>query len=203
MPCRAGIEVFAQLGQVARHARRDGHAGLEIADGRGQRLIQPGAAVPFRELAKGVDGARQGDRGGVALFDRGQAGVAQGVGVQPGRRAARAVERDDIIRPRRFDQCEAVAADPGHVRLADAQQHRARDGGVDGIAARFQNIEGFGSGKRVRRGDHAAGCQHQGAAGQVKVSHVSSPFFARDRSGTGAKGNGKACEPRHRELGGG
>jgi gentisate 1,2-dioxygenase len=85
----------------------------------------------------------------------------------------RAIQRQNPLFPGRFEQDEAVAAKPRHLRFTNPQQHGTGNGGIDSIAARLQRLDGGLGGKRVRRGAHSVACVNGGAAGALKIAHVS------------------------------
>jgi hypothetical protein len=92
------------------------------------------------------DDAGHGE-GGVAAARRHAGAVAGAVRLRiDGRsRAARAVERAQRAAAGIMDEPEVVAAHAVHVRVDDGNGGGGRDGGVDGVAARFEDGEpGFG-----------------------------------------------------------
>ena len=65
----------------------------------------------------------------------------------------------DFLAPRWGVEDEAIAANPGHLRLADAQQNRPCNGRVHGVAPARKDIDRRPRGERVRRGADAIGGQ--------------------------------------------
>ena len=123
------------------------------------------------ELAKGVDGT--GDSDGMRAVERHSvmARGAQSGGRGPGGRAARAVERVDGGIARFGEEDKAIAADAGHLWFANAQEDRACNRRVHGVAAAFENVDGGLGRERVRGGAHSVGGEGSRAAGRVKVAH--------------------------------
>ena len=181
------------MGPVEPGARGDRHARLGIADGGGKNGIKAKFAVVLRHLAKGIDGAGDGHGGGVAE-DR---HLAMALGAQPlgrkgGGRAARSVDRDDLLGAGGFDQREAIAADPGHGRFAQAKQHGTGNGGINGVATRLEDVDGGLSRDWVRGSAHAVFGESGRPAGMVKVAHdVSLPRAAIAGQPNGGSGKGK------------
>ena len=99
--------------------------------------------------------------------------------VQPGRGTARSIQANDVIAAGGRQQHKTIAADPGHLRFAQAQQNRARDGRIHGIAARFQDLHRNLGRQRMRCGAHAIAGQHGRSARSLKIAHLSAPQFPR------------------------
>ncbi len=93
-------------------------------------------------------------------------------GARPG-----AVIRNDLALALRLDQCKAVAAYTGRLRLDHAKQRASRDGGVGSGATRLQHLDRGQCRQRVRGSDHGVLCVNRGAAGEMKISHAKGSFF--------------------------
>ena len=156
---RASLKGAAVGGPVKGHARGDGHPRLGIVDRGGEQGVQPQFAGAFREVAEGVDG--RGDGHGIRRAERHRllALVPQFRGIQRRWRAAGPVKGMDLLAPRRGVEHETVAADPGHLRLANAEEHRSGDGRVHRVAAPRKDIDRRPRGQRMRCGADAVGGQ--------------------------------------------
>ena len=164
---RLALQGVGVAGPVEGHARRHRDPGLGVVDRRGEAGGEAEPAPILREPHEGIDGARDRDGVGGAQRHRRMAGRAQARGIEPGRRAARAVQPDDALLAGGLDHHEGVAAEPGHRRLAEPEQHRRRDGGIDRIAAVLQDADrGLGR-QRMRGRAHAVQRQDEGSAGLV------------------------------------
>ncbi|GCC45154.1 hypothetical protein chiPu_0029530, partial [Chiloscyllium punctatum] len=137
------------------NARRDAEALLGSRDRRPEDLLQRLAAVIGDQPAPCIDRAGHGHSLGRGR--RNVAGAASGIfsGVGAGRCAAGTVERDRRAGLRRIE-CEAVAADPGHLRLDHALHRDRRHRGIDGIAAGLQHLDRGKRCLRMRGRGHAA-----------------------------------------------
>ncbi len=156
---------------VAGDARSDRDALLGVADRRGEAGGEAETAPVGGEPGEGVDGAGDGDRGGRARVDP-VAGGPQRIGVERGRRAPRAVEAEDAFLAGRLEQHEAVAADAAHRGLREAEQHRRRDRGVDGVAAVLQQPDGDLGRERVRGGGEAVAGIDQRSSRGLEIAHL-------------------------------
>ena len=168
MPAPGPGEV-ARLGPVVRDAGCDRHARLEIGDQRGERVGQPQPPHLRRQGAVPVHRAGHRHRMGGMHRHRLMAFRAQGGGIGGGGRAARGVEPPHL--PVTGHQREHVAAQSRHLRLAQAQQHRPRDGRVHRVASAPERVHRHPRRQRVRCRAHAVGGKDSGTAGQVKIAH--------------------------------
>ena len=135
-----------------------------IADGRRQHVGQRQRAEAVQELLPAVDrtGNRPGERAVsrhplVALAD-------QRLAADRVRRAAGRVQGVQPLRVGVPHQREQVAADAVHVRLHQAEHGVDRHRGVDGVAARLQDVEPDLRRKRLAGRHHPVGRNHLRAA---------------------------------------
>ena len=82
-----------------------------------------------------------------------------------------AVEEDVLSGLSQMQQQKASAADPGSVRLADAERKSRCDGCVDGVSARREDLFSDRGRLRSARGDDASLC----SAGPASVYHIAVP----------------------------
>ena len=122
------------------------------------------------EQAPGVDRARHGRR--VRRLHLDLADLALGIPFEMrlGRGAAGTAERDRQGAGFRIED-EAVAADPGALRLDDALHRDRRDRRIGRIAAGAQDVERRQRRQRMRGRRHAVGRHRRRAAGYIKVPH--------------------------------
>ena len=159
-----------------------GHAGghrnplICIINRRGQHAVQPHAPPIRRQGAKGVHRAGQGHRINPAQRHRRQLPLPQGRRRHRRRSPTRAIQRENFFRPGRLDQHETIAANPGHLRLAYPQQHRARNRRIHRIAAGLQDVNRDLGRQRMRGGAHAIAGIGGGPAGHVEIAHGKLPF---------------------------
>ena len=93
------------------------------------------------------------------------------VGIDAGRRAARTVQPMHGA-VRLDDDGEAVAADPGHLRLDDRQRRRCRHRRIDGVAAALQYVDGRQRRQRMRGRRHAVLGIDGRAARTIETAHL-------------------------------
>jgi hypothetical protein len=121
-------------------------------------------------------GARHRERGrqDAALRHIGEPALGKPVDARAACRTPAAVEIAHALFGGVVDEPEGIAAHARHVRVNDGQ-HRARgDRGIDGRAAGAQHVDPRRGRQRMRRGDHAVGCEGGRSAG-VDVEHAWSP----------------------------
>ena len=179
IPPRIACQGWRIIGPVKGHARRHRHALLGIVDGRGQNPVQPQPSPIRRQRAKRIHRPRQRHRLNAAHWHRRHLPRPQFLRRHPRRRAPRPVQGEHILRPRRFDQRKAIAADPGHLRLANPQQRSPRNRRIHRIAARLQNVDGSRHRQRMRRRAHSVRGISGRAAGHLEIAHEKFPFRAR------------------------
>ena len=183
---RRALQLHLVVLQPARHVhrdhRRDRVAFARIADRGGEHLFHRQPAVARVEFEPRIDRAGDGDG---ERADRRQAGRTCGklrlelLQRLPGRRAARAVDADEIPARRVPYDREQIAADAVAGRLHQPERGIGGDGGIDRRAARLEDIERDLGCERVRGGGHAVRGDHRTAA----------PLCAH-RAGTGADAGG-------------
>mmetsp|Transcript_22747 Transcript_22747/g.37650 ORF Transcript_22747/g.37650 Transcript_22747/m.37650 type:complete len:295 (+) Transcript_22747:486-1370(+) len=167
---RDTLQCASILCPIGGNARGHRHTGFGIVDGGSQHRVEPEFADLVRQRAKSVH--RAGDCDGVGAVDRNNIvpRIAQIRGIQCCRCPAGSVECLDLaarIRP----QNETIATKAGHLRLANPKKNRTRDGGIHGIAARFQDLDGCLRGQRVRSGTHAGRSQDGRPPRKMEVTH--------------------------------
>ena len=170
---RVALQELGARGQIDGDPRRDGHAFLGMADRGFENRVEAEPSVLGAQAAEPVDRAGDGDSLHAAQRHRVEAALAQAVRRNRRRGAAGSVEGGDFVGSGVADEGEAVAADPRHVRLADAEHGGGRDGGVGGVAAAAQNVDRDQRRQRMRGGAHATRRDDRGSAGQVEVAHGS------------------------------
>ena len=138
-----------------RRARRHRIAVVRMVDRRPQDLAQRSRAVGVEQPHPGVDRARHGDGVRALQRDPVHAPIGEPLGRRRRRRPPRAVEGDDLVAAPERREHEAVAADPGRVRLHDRLHGGRRDGGVEGVAPRLEHVDGGQGGERLRGRGHA------------------------------------------------
>ena len=200
---RVALQSSGVVGPVKGHPGGDRHAFVGIVDRRGQNLSRP-SRPSRRQGTKRVNRTWQGDGVDPAQGHGRHLPLAQRFGSGGSRGTARSVQRKDIIRSGGLDQHETIAADPRHLRLANPQQNRTRNGRIDGISARLQDTDCSFGRQRMGRRAHPVGRIGGRAARHVKIAHASTPLqrkILRDRAGysKGVRGG----VPRRRGLGGG
>ena len=174
---RGPLQRVGRHAPVMRHPRRHRHPGLGMANRGRQHRVEPLEPVIRRQPHEGVDGTGQRHRIGRAQRHRVVPRRAQRLGVETGGRAPRAVQADDLLRPGRLDQHEAVAAQPAHLRLADAQQHGGGKRRVHRVAPLLQHVDGRLRGQRVRGRGHAATGQDERTVGLMEIAHDGQASF--------------------------
>ena len=132
------------------------------ADRRLQKFAERLRAMVGIEPAPGVDAARHRDGMGRGGGGRRGALFGEPLGLRGSRRPARAVQSHRQATTRRI-KGEAVAAEPRHGGLDDALHRHGRDGGIHGVAAGFQRLDGGQRGERVGGGRHAVGADGERA----------------------------------------
>ena len=172
---RGPLQAVRRLGPVAGDAGGDGDALLGIVDRGGQAGGQPQLAPVGGQAAEGVDRPRHRHRLDPPDRDRGQPLCAEGPGVQGCRGTARTVQRDHILAARRLQQHKAVAAQAGHLRLAEPQQDRPGNRRIHRVATGLEDIDRHPRRQRVRGGAHAVHGVDGRAAGFVEIAHVLPP----------------------------
>ena len=68
------------------------------------------------------------------------------------------------------NHAEAIATDPGHMRLDDAEYRGGSDRGIGCVAAGTQGLDGSKTCQWMRSGDHSVAGDNRRAARQVKVA---------------------------------
>ena len=165
MLARGALQLLGLARPVEGHAGGHRHALLGVADRGRQDGLEADPADRVGEVAEGINGPRQGDRfHPVGRHDL-LAPVPQIRRIKGGRGPARAVQRPHFLAARQGVEHEAVAADPGHLGFAEAQQYAARDGRVHGVAAALQDVDGHLGRERVGGGTEAVTCKNGGTSG--------------------------------------
>ena len=180
----AGQEVVApeplQVGRVATpvesHPGRHRHPRFGIVDRGRENRVEPEPTHGIGKMAEGVDRPRQGHRMHAGRRHRLMTLAAQPVRRECRRRAARPVQRLNLAALPLGPEHEAIAADPRHLRLADAQQHGPGNGRVHGVAAALEDIDGDLRRQRVRGGTHALRRKDSGATRKLKIAHALTLF---------------------------
>ena len=140
-------------------------------DCRGKGFGQGHHTIVRVQAAKSINRARQGDRVDPLYGHGGQTPCAQDGGIKTRRRAARSVQRNNLIRLGGFHQHEAIPANAGHLRFGDAKDKGPRDSGVNGVSPAFQDVDRHLRSNRVRGGANTVGSIDGRPAGQVKIAH--------------------------------
>ena len=154
----------AEFDVVADDLRR-GRAGLAVVDGGFEELGPLEFAVALVEGPPGVecsgDGDGDGSVGGKGAVLCAGAGDVESEGFGG---AAGAGEGDDLVEFGVPDHGVAVAADAAGGGFDEAEDGVGGDGGVDGGAAFFQDLDG-GEGGEGMRGSGGSAAAHGGGAG--------------------------------------
>ena len=145
-------------------------ARLGVLDRRGEDGVARQAAPPAVRVAPRSDRAGDGDAERAAERDPVEALVPERLRRRARRRSPGAVEPDLLGRRLVPHQPERVAADPAAVGHDDGEDRVGRDGGVDRVPARRQDVEPGGRREVVRRDDRPAR-----AAGQPRRDHRRGP----------------------------
>ena len=152
--CRITRELLDLPAPIPGDARRHPHALLGKADRRRQNLRKRLRSMVPVQRAPRRDRTGYRHRMGRGWRNFTDVPIDIPFGFCRARRTPRTVERDRRRAAHR-EQCEAVAAYAGHVRLDNSQYGDGGEGSVDRIAARSQHIEAGHGGRRMRRADHA------------------------------------------------
>jgi hypothetical protein len=175
---RAAAEVAVVVHPVEGGPRRHRNARLRIVDDGRENGVEAELSVILRQAAERID--RAGDRDGLRRAEQRHMGVTRRAYLrrrQGGRRAARSVERDDILAARRFHQREAIAAHPGHRGLAQPQKNASGDRGIHRVAARLQDIDRDFSRQWVRRRAHPVFRKDRRPARLMEIPHSVPPLL--------------------------
>ena len=169
--------------------------------GEGDRLAKE--VAPRQPAEAAVHRREPGNR--ARHRNRQRPGARDAAGIALGRRRRRsragAVEHDGAPARLIEDVVKAVAAEPGHHRLDDAQRHGGRDRGVDRIAARPQRQQPGLRRERVVGRDGAAPSDDDGSIRAHFVGHFCSPSSAaRVHKAAGGRNGQEAFGRRGRPL---
>ena len=173
------FQLAAPFGPVGGHARRDEEAVLGSVDGSGKHFGQRLRAMILAQRAPGIDGAGHGDGLDAGLGNIAGAGRRIFLGIDLGRGAAGAVQRDRRAALWRIER-KTVAADARHRRIDHALHGNRGKRRIDGIAARLQHLHRSERRQRVRGCGHPVLGNGNGTGNGHEVTHEG-PLSVRSR----------------------
>ncbi len=150
-------EVVTGAADRRHQVRVDRHAALCVANRRGQHVGDGPGAEALQRGEQPADIARD-DAGLDAAIE--ELGRHLG-GLDAHRRRPRHAERQHLAALLVVHRHEAVAAEPGALRLDQVQRRRHRDGGVKGVAALHQHLHARHRRQRMGGGDQGAAAGHR------------------------------------------
>src|SRR5580704_9169781 len=149
-----GSECAGRKPPVMSDARGDRKAVLGMMDRRGECAIEPETAMAFEDCGPRLEGAGHRDRMHGRKTDGALALLPQRLGARRRGSPAGAVIAPDR-RAGLCNEAETIAADPGHVRLDDAEKRHCRDRRIGGGAARPEHRNRGFARQRMGRCRHA------------------------------------------------
>jgi hypothetical protein len=168
-----------------------------VADGRPERRGEADGAVLLEQFRPPGDRAGHRDRIHTVGRYRRDALIEQRVGVGIGAGAAARIESAQHLPAPVVDDCEHIAANTGHRRLDDRQDGGRGDRGVDGIAARLENLKPGGGSQWLTGGDDAvAGQNWRTAAARVACGSVAHAEQVTSHKSQGTSTSTKSTRPK-------
>src|SRR3954470_20721042 len=139
---------------AARDDLRDGKSSTCVADRWGEHAFERELAEALVEFGPAIDAAGYGHAKRAAAGDEFQVAVLEFFEGESARAAAAGIEAVEFFCVGVPYDREQVAAESAAHRLGHAEDGIGGDGGVDGVAAGLQDLDGRLSGERLTRGRH-------------------------------------------------